>query len=157
MLCWHWHVALCDYDMQLFHSLSKLWCLECLNQHWSLRFCNTLFCCSCIVSKMITSLRIVYTMIKEFRYFVAAEMLTTWSWCVLLCFSTRHFTIRYFGVIVCSNFSVVLCCSDNFLALEIFYGTLMTEEISQKRAYDGFAFFCEFVRRLIYTYVNNSC
>jgi len=41
------------------------------------------------------------------------------------------------------------CCSDNFLTVEIFYGTLMTEETSQMKAYDGFAFFCKFVRSLM--------
>jgi len=45
----------------------------------------------------------------------------------------------------------VFCFSKNFLTLEIFFGKLMTEEVIQMVAYDGFTFFCELLRRSFVT------
>ena len=42
----------------------------------------------------------------------------------------------------------VSCYSDNFLTLEIFFGKLISQRVTQMEAYDGFAFFCKLFRRL---------
>ena len=42
-------------------------------------------------------------------------------------------------------------CSDNFLSVKVFFGELLSEDVVQKVAYDGFAFFCKLFHYLLNT------
>jgi len=58
----------------------------------------------------------------------------------------------------CQLCSVTLAfvCSDNFLTLEIFFGALVSQDVTQSQAYDGFTFFCK-SRCRSYSYIHRIC